>query len=106
MKKWICVLGLVGVVALMSGCYTMPNAPVMAPIVVDEKGPVAGFSNDTAATKVGKAEAEGILIFATGDASIQAAANNGGISEIHHVDSEVLNVLGIYSRNQTIVYGE
>jgi len=106
MKKCLLILSFVAVIGMVSGCYTMPNGPVMAPIVMDQKGPVAGFDSDASATKVGRSESEGILIFATGDASIQAAAADGDISEIHHVDSEVLNVLGIYSRYETVVYGE
>jgi TRL-like protein family len=56
--------------------------------------------------KVGKAEAWGILVFATGDASISAASANGGISRIHHVDHETLNILWLYAKYTTIVYGE
>jgi hypothetical protein len=45
-------------------------------------------------------------VFATGDASITAAATNGGITKIHHVDHETLNILGIYARYVTVVHGE
>jgi len=45
-------------------------------------------------------------VFATGDASISAAAASGGISRIHHVDHETLNILGIYAKYTTVVYGE
>jgi hypothetical protein len=55
---------------------------------------------------VGRAEAWGILVYATGDASISAAATNGGINRIHHVDDETMNILGIYAKYVTIVYGE
>jgi hypothetical protein len=41
-----------------------------------------------------------------GDASISAAAQNGGITRIHHVDHETMNILGIYAKYTTIVYGE
>jgi TRL-like protein family len=56
--------------------------------------------------KVGKAEAWGIVLVAMGDASISAAAQNGGITRIHHVDHETMNILGIYAKYTTIVYGE
>jgi hypothetical protein len=55
---------------------------------------------------VGRAEAWGILVFATGDASIATAATNGGIKRIHHVDHETTNILGIYAKYVTVVYGE
>jgi hypothetical protein len=40
----------------------------------------------------------------TGDASITVAATNGGINRIHPV--ETTNILGIYAKYTTIVYGE
>ena len=90
--------------ALLGGC-ALGHGPVTAGITIDMKGPV---SVGPAATgpKVGRAEAWGILVYATGDASISAAAANGGITRIHHVDNETFNILGIYAKYTTIVYGE
>ncbi len=96
----------VAAVVLLSGCGTMPNSAILAPITIDQHSPVAMGDRGVAPSKVGTAEVEGILIFTTGDASISAAMQNGGITEVHHVDSESLNVLGIYSRYITRVYGE
>jgi hypothetical protein len=31
---------------------------------------------------------------------------NGGITRIHHVDHETSNILGVYAKYTTIVYGE
>ena len=90
--------------ALLSGC-AVAHGPVTAPITIDMKGPVSAGSAATGA-KVGRAEAWGILVYATGDASISAAAANGGITRIHHVDHETLNILGIYAKYTTIVHGE
>jgi len=105
MRKVVCVALLAAVLA-MTGCAVMAAGPVLAPLAVDLKGPVAMGDTNAAASKVGEAQAQGILIFAFGDASIQAAASQGQITRIHHVDSEVLNVLGVYARYKTIVYGE
>jgi hypothetical protein len=91
--------------ALLSGCAAMGHGPVMAPITINMKGPVSAGPAATG-PKVGRAEAWGILVFATGDASISAAAANGGITRIHHVDHETLNILGIYAKYTTIVRGE
>jgi hypothetical protein len=88
---------------LFAGC-AVGHGPVVAPITI-VKGPVSAGPATTGA-KVGRAEAWGIPLFATGDASISAAAKNGGISQIHHVDHETLNILGIYARFTTVVYGE
>ena len=90
--------------ALLSGC-ALGHGPVTAPITINMKGPVSAGPAATG-PKVGRAEAWGILVYATGDASISAAAANGGITRIHHVDSETFNILGIYAKYTTIVYGE
>ncbi len=104
MKKLIVVL-LLAVAVGMSGC-TYPRGVVMAPIMLDQIGPEAAFDNNVGSSKVGRAQAQGIILVGSGDASIAAAARNGGITKIHHVDSETFNVLGIYSRYETIVYGQ
>ena len=90
---------------LLSGCAAVGHGPVTAPITINMKGPVSAGPAATG-PKVGRAEAWGILVFATGDASISAAAANGGITRIHHVDHETLNILGIYAKYTTIVRGE
>jgi hypothetical protein len=51
-------------------------------------------------------QAEGILVVAYGDASISAAMKEGNLTRVHHVDKETFNVLGVYGRSRTIVYGE
>lgn len=105
MRFFLCVALLAAAIAGISGC-TVPNSPVMAGLTIDQRGPVAGFDSTAGSSKVGRAKAEGIIIVGYGDASISAAAEEGGITKIHHVDCEVLNVFGIYSRYETIVYGE
>src|SRR5690242_4772832 len=89
---------------LIAGC-AIGHGPVIAPVTINMKGPVSAGSAATGA-KVGRAEAWGILVYATGDASISATATNGGINRIHHVDHETTNILGIYAKYVTIVYGE
>ena len=90
--------------ALITGC-AIGHAPVTAPITLNERGPVSAGSAAGQA-KVGRATAVGIVLFAHGDASISAAMANGGITRIHHVDHETFNILGLYAKYTTIVYGE
>jgi len=90
--------------SFLTGC-SIGHAPVTALITLEEKGPVA-MGTAAGASKVGRAEAWGILVFATGDASISAAMRNGGITRIHHVDHETSSFLGVYAKYTTIVYGE
>jgi hypothetical protein len=40
-----------------------------------------------------------------GDASIEAAAKNAGITRIHHVDYQTQSVLGVMADFTVIVYG-
>jgi hypothetical protein len=48
-----------------------------------------------------------LWLFAWGDAGAAAAAKNGEITTLMHMDREVYSVLfGIYSRQTTIVYGD
>jgi len=58
--------------------------------------------------KQGKASMQSVLwLVAWGDASTNAAAKQGGITTINHMDAEVLNVIfGLYTRTTTIVYGD
>lgn len=56
--------------------------------------------------KKGEACATSILgIVTTGDASIRAAADAGGIKEIAAVDSSIRNIIGIVATHCTIVSG-
>jgi hypothetical protein len=89
---------------LVAGC-AVAHGPVVAPVTLNMKGPVSAGPAATG-SKVGRAEAWGILVYSTGDASITAAATNRGINLIHHVDQETMNILGIYAKYTTIVYGE
>lgn len=90
--------------ALITGCALGPG-PVVAPFTINVKGPVSAGPAMTG-PKVGRAEALGIVVVAIGDASISTAAKNGGITRIHHVDHESMNILWIYAKYTTIVYGE
>ena len=58
--------------------------------------------------KKGKAAMHSVLwLVAWGDASTAAAARDGGIGVVNHMDREFLNVLfGVYTETTTIVYGE
>ena len=84
------------------GCASV-YSPAAGAIWLDVKGPVD--AGDRVGTKEGQACAKSILgMFATGDASIKAAAAAGGISKIDSVDhhSTWMVVMGQYC---TIVRG-
>jgi hypothetical protein len=88
----------------LSACATYIPAGVL---YTDAKGAVSAAGGEISYTKIGIAEAKSVFsLVAWGDASIQTAAKNGGITKIKYVDYEVNNVLGIFGKYQTIVYGD
>ena len=58
-------------------------------------------------TKVGKATSHSVLwLVAWGDAGTAAAAHDGDIQTVTHLDQEVYMLLfGLYTENTTIAYG-
>jgi hypothetical protein len=89
----------------MGGCASYLPLGV---VYTGTKGAIgAGDSPSSSYTKVGTSESKSILgIVAVGDSSIATAAKNGGIKRIKYVDYEVENILGIYGKYKTIVYGD
>lgn len=62
--------------------------------------------NGVAVTLTGKACAQSWLtLFAFGDASVEAAKTNGGITQVAVVDHSATNFLGIFGEFCTIVKG-
>lgn len=102
MKK---LFALAFVAAVFASCSAV-KSPLMGVIYTDVKDGMAVTGN-AGSSKVGTAEAKGILgIVAIGDASIQAAAKEAGITRIHHVDYESKSYVGVYSIYTVVVYGE
>lgn len=106
MRRLCVLLAGLAVVGVLAGCAVMPNSAILAPVVLDQKSPVAMGDPSVSPMKEGSAKVEGFLIFTSGDASIAAAMREGNITRVHHVDSESMNILGIYARYTTKVYGE
>lgn len=76
------------------GLYTSYDSPRQA-------------TQNAVGAKTGKACQTNILgMIATGDASIQAAANKGGVSKIATVDTHFQHILGIFSKTCTRVSGK
>lgn len=89
--------------ALFTGCV---KSPIVGGIYTDIKDGMAVTGN-AGSSKVGTAEAKGYLgIVAMGDASIQAAAREAGITRIHHVDYQAKSYVGVYTIYTIVVYGD
>ncbi len=98
MKSLIVVMLLTLVVVSATGCiYTHITTPLGTELNKTEIG-----------HKQGEASTYSLLwLFSWGDAGAAAAAKNGGISVLTHMDREIELVLfGIYGRITTIVYGD
>jgi hypothetical protein len=105
MKKCLIVLAVVALVPVLSGCVMTTTTQAQG-LVMKSMDPGMVGDQSVSPTKMGEAEAEGIILFYFGDNSISAAMDAGGIEKIHHVDYETLNVLNLYVKRKTIVYGE
>ncbi len=83
----------------------MGRAPVTGFWYTDTHSAVAATSNQ-AGNRVGESCATSILgLIGNGDASIEAARRNGGITMISSVDDHTKSILGIYAEYCTIVRG-
>ena len=92
--------------ALLAGCAAMAVSPTSGFLYTDVKAPLTATSN-SGSSKVGTAVCTSILgLVSTGDASIQTAMKNGGITKIQHVDYHSTSILGIYATFTVTVYGE
>ena len=89
----------------LSGC-AVANAPVNGLIYSNVTGPVGVTGSADKPTKVGRSTARSFFgLYATGNASIEEASKNGGITKIHHVDHETQVILGVVADFTTVVYG-
>ncbi len=95
MKKKILLVVLISILFSFSGC-----AYIKTPYDTDLERTILG-------EKVGESSYQSILFLAAwGDAGTAAAAKNGNISVINHMDKRTLVILyGLYYRHTTIVYG-
>ncbi len=98
MKAFTLLVITVFVVCTLVGCvYTNITMPLSTELNKTELG-----------SKKGEASSYSVIwLFAWGDAGAAAAAKDGKITVMTHMDREILSVLfGIYTRMTTVVYGD
>jgi hypothetical protein len=102
----LAISGAFGLAVLMTGCAGIATyQEVPAGLYADYKygkdaeGPIGNKKGKSCATSI-------LGWFGTGDASIAAAANNGGITKVYTVDHKVTNILNVYAQYCTVVHGE
>jgi hypothetical protein len=96
---------------MMTGCGALVAFGSGGLLYQDTKVPLRDVSYWGPATssvaKKGEATYASILgIIATGDATLEAAMENGGITKVHHIDQQITNILGVVATYKIIVYGE
>ncbi|WP_044245689.1 TRL-like family protein [Parabacteroides goldsteinii] len=102
MKK---IIAFCSAVLLLSSC-AMVKSPVTGFVYTGTKSPVTVTENPVGSKK-GEASTVSVLgWFAVGDASVQKAAKEAGITKISHVDEESTSVLGLFAKYTITVYGE
>ena len=87
------------------GCAMVASPVGNGLLYTSVQGPVAA-TEGTDASRKGRACASNLLgLLATGDASIDSAKRDGGITTVSAVDHDSMSVLILYSRYCTIVRG-
>lgn len=105
MQKTFIFVGVILIASLLVSCASV-STPLMGGLYTEVKAPIA-VTGSTGSSKVGTASAQSILGFiATGDASIEAAARQGNITTIHHVDYQAKSILTFFAEFTVFVYGE
>ncbi len=105
MARFVALAVICGLLLTQVGCVAVAT-PAAGSIFTNVKGPIGAVDNSVSPSKRGEATAQGIIGIVTGDASIKAAMEAGGITKVHHVDMEATNILSIYGTFKTVVYGE
>jgi hypothetical protein len=103
---------IIAAVLILAGC-TMPGIPLTGSLYTDVKGPLVIDSEATKGQMVeGTSRAQGILGFATGDCSLDAAIRDAlakapGSTRLENitVDYHAKSILGIYAEFITMVKG-
>ncbi|MEQ8767780.1 MAG: TRL-like family protein [Planctomycetota bacterium] len=104
-------LALLLIVPWLTACNLTFEAPVIPPTGFAYSSIRAPLDTDLDETelgdKVGRATTRVVLgLVSWGDASIEAAAKEAGITTLRHADYEYDNILFFYQRFTVIVYGD
>ena len=96
---------LLGTAGSSLGCIAAPVVPPIGLVYTDLDAPLA--PRGEVGSRRGTSTVTAFLfLVSTGDGSVRAAAKNGGIRDVKLVDYEYKNVLGVFQRYTTVVYGD
>jgi len=102
MKRFMALTALILALTLLAGCgavYTGIRTPMPQ---------ISTQLTDTMGSKVGKSTCTSMAwVVLVGDCSIKTAMDDGGITRVHHIDTEITRILaGLYGTVTTVVYGD
>lgn len=107
MKKTCSTWAMVALVALSFSSCAMVGTSAGVGVLYTEATDAVSATGNTVGMKVGKAKSTNVLgLVVIGNASINAAAKEAGITKISHVDRKVKSLLGLFATSEVIVYGE
>lgn len=93
-------------IALALGMSSCSSVGLVGLVYTGYTEPAAVTSNQLG-TKVGQSKALSVLgITATGNAGIEKATKQAGITKVSHVDKKTVSVLGLFTTVTYTVYGE
>jgi hypothetical protein len=104
--KNLFAFGAVCAAVALSGCVFPGKGPAYSMLTLNQTFSDPVVDNSVRPAKRGEAGSGGVLFLTSGDASITAAMQNGGIRKVHHVDYKVNNYFWLWTDVTTIVYGE
>ena len=106
------LIAIIAAALLLSACagYRAPVQPPIGTWYNDHTLPIDIVSEEGTARlgrNTGRSKSSSVLgLVAWGDSSVQAAAREGNLREVQHIDARYHNILGIYSSFETRVTGE
>lgn len=106
MRSRFMLASLAFVLATLTGCATTGVSSTTGFAVISFYKEGVGATEHDINDKTGKACTNNILgLIAIGDASVEAAKRAGGIKKVASVDKDIMNILGLFGQNCTIVTG-
>lgn len=108
--RFLCAMLALAAVLASAGCVTAPVVPPLAGVYTNIEAPLDlnAAGGKAIGPKRGEASSIAILgLVAVGDAGVWAAAENGGITRVNHLDYHFKSyVFGVFAKYTTIAYGE
>jgi len=105
----VCGAGCGGYVTGMYPGGPSPAGLLFTNVDVPAQSLTVATDSTAATTKTGTSSARALFgLIAFGDASVQAAMEDGGITKVHHVDHQIVHIFAgaLYLGTTTIVHGE